>query len=135
MTSLTPHISLHSVTTSPTHPSVTFLFIPQTEHSNRHGTLHGGAAATVFDYLTTMPLNVVARPGGYWQRLGVSRNLSVTYLRPAKAGEELLVECEVVQVSRRMAVLRGTMRRKADGKILMMCEHQKVNIDKDAGKL
>lgn len=135
MNTIMPHVSLYSVNTSPTLPSATFLFTVQQEHSNRHGTLHGGCAATLFDYLTTLPLNVVARPGGYWQRLGVSRNISVTYLRPVQVGDEVLVEAELVQVSKRMAVLRGTMRRKSDGKVAMMCEHQKVNIDKNAHKL
>lgn len=135
MDNLVPYVSVYDVTTSPTHPSATFLFTVQQEHSNRHGTLHGGCAATLFDYLTTLPLNVVARPGGYWQRLGVSRNISVTYLRPVTVGDEVLIETEIVQVSKRMAVLRGTMRRKSDGKIAMTCEHQKVNIDKDAHKL
>lgn len=135
MTTLVPHISLFDVSTSPTQPRVTFLFTPQTAHCNRHGTLHGGCAATLFDYLTTLPLNVIARPGGYWQQLGVSRNLGVTYLRPAKVGEELLIECETVQVSKRMAVLKGTMKRKSDGKVVMTCEHQKVNIDAAASQL
>ncbi|KAL2208944.1 Thioesterase/thiol ester dehydrase-isomerase [Sarocladium strictum] len=135
MTSLVPHISVHSVGTSSTHPSVTFHFTVQEGHSNRHGTLHGGCGATLFDYLTTLPLNVIARPGGYWQQLGVSRNLNVTYLRPVKVGDEVLIETEVLQVSKRLAILRGTMRRKGDGKVVMMCEHQKVNIDKDAHKL
>lgn len=49
-------------------------------------------------------------------------------------GDEVLIEMEIVQVSKRMVVLRGIMRRKSDGKIVMICEYQKVNIDKDVYK-
>jgi len=61
--------------------------------------------------------------------MGVSRTLNVTYLRPAKMGEGVLIECEVVQAGARVCTLRGTMRRERDGEVLAVCEHGKMNID------
>lgn len=107
---------------------MTFTFRIQPSHTNRLGNLHGGCAATVFDVCTSLPLALVARPG-FWSYLGVSRTLSTTYLRPAAAGTEVRVECEVVQVGRRLCALRGVMRRADDGAVVATCEHTKVNTD------
>ncbi|KAK2046585.1 thioesterase superfamily protein [Colletotrichum somersetense] len=131
---LTPSISLVSTSLTPT-PSATFAFTVRPEHCNRSGNLHGGAAATLFDALTTMALALVNDRPGYWQFLGVSRTLSCSYLRPAPAGEECLVECEIVQVGRLLCHLRGTLRRKRDGSVLATCEHHKFNTDPPASKL
>ncbi|KAK1967349.1 thioesterase superfamily protein [Colletotrichum eremochloae] len=134
MGALSPSISLLSTSLTPT-PSVTFAFTVRPEHCNRSGNLHGGAAATLFDALTTMCLALVNDRPGYWQFLGVSRTLSCSYLRPAPAGEECLVECEIVQVGRLLCHLRGTLRRKRDGSVLATCEHHKFNTDPPPSKL
>ena len=129
-----PHLHLHSLDTTGPHPSATFSYIVQEDHGNRMGNLHGGCAATLFDFCTTMPLTLISRPG-FWQYLGVSRTLNVTYMRPARLGEEVLIRCEVVQAGKNLATLRGVMRRKSDDVILMVCEHGKVSIDPVAPKL
>lgn len=90
--------------------------------------LHGGCAATLFDWATTLPLALVNKPG-FWQYLGVSRTLNVTYLRPVPSGCEVLIECEVVQLGKRMCTIKGVMKRKQDGAIMAVCEHGKFNID------
>lgn len=128
MSILVPHLSLHDFTATGPHPSITFSYTVQPDHCNRLQNLHGGCAATVFDYCTTLPLCLVNKPG-FWQFMGVSRTLNVTYLRPAPVGEELLVECEILQIGKKMATLKGTMRRKRDGQITAICEHGKFNID------
>lgn len=88
---------------------------------------------------------IVAKPG-FWMFLGVSRSLNVTYVRPAPADEPVLIECEVcgicisiliailmsqqiIHAGARLAVIKGTIRRKSDGEILTICEHNKVNMD------
>lgn len=67
--------------------------------------------------------------------MGVSRTLNVTYMRPAKSGEEVLIECEIIQVGKNLATLRGVMRRKSDGQILSVCEHGKVSTDPPVSKI
>lgn len=108
--------------------TATFRYTVPEAHCNRMGNLHGGAAATIFDYATTMPLVLVSRPG-FWRQLGVSRNLSVTYVRPAPCGTTVLIECQVVAVGARLCALRGVMRREDNGQVISTCEHGKVNTD------
>lgn len=61
---------------------------------NGMSNLHGGAHATVFDLLTSFTIPIVSKPD-FWLFAGVSRTLSVTYLRPAPSDEPVLVDCEV----------------------------------------
>ncbi|KAK7755726.1 hypothetical protein SLS62_002338 [Diatrype stigma] len=155
-----PHLTILSHSASPPQPQITFRFAVQPAHCNGLGNLHGGCAATVFDLCTSLPLGLVARPG-YWQWLGVSRTLSVTYLRPVPAGSVVRVECELLQVGRRLCSARGVMRLVVEGEgagagedvggdgeeqgkgkgkgklgpVLAICEHGKVNTDPPAEKL
>ncbi|KAF7562513.1 hypothetical protein G7046_g1627 [Stylonectria norvegica] len=128
MGSLVPNLKLVSTNPTGPHPSCVFSYTIQPENCNRLRNLHGGCAATLFDFCTTLPLALVNRPG-FWQFMGVSRTLNVTYMRPVPEGEEVLLECEIVQVGKKLATLRGIMRKRSDGSLLAVCEHGKVNID------
>ncbi|KAH6895856.1 HotDog domain-containing protein [Thelonectria olida] len=133
MSTLIPHLALVSTDATGPHPSCTFSYTVQPGNCNRLDNLHGGCAATLFDYCTTLPLALVNRPG-FWQFMGVSRTLNVTYMRPVPAGVEVIIETEIVQVGKKLATLRGTMRRKSDKALVAVCEHGKVNIDADLKK-
>ncbi|KAF7543557.1 hypothetical protein G7Z17_g10639 [Cylindrodendrum hubeiense] len=130
MSSLVPHLKLVSTNPEGPHPSCAFSYVVQPDNCNRLDNLHGGCAATLFDFCTTLPLALVNRPG-FWQFMGVSRTLNVTYMRPVPVGEEVLIECEIVQAGKKLATLRGAMRRRSDNTLLAVCEHGKVNIDAD----
>jgi len=68
---------------------------------NRLNNLHGRAQALIYDMCTTMAIAPIARED-FWCFGGVSRVLSVTYLRPAKVNYEVVIECEVVQIGTRL---------------------------------
>ncbi|KAK3324164.1 HotDog domain-containing protein [Cercophora scortea] len=130
--SLIPHLTLLPIPASALppnpHPHLTYTYTVQPSHCNGLRNLHGGCIATLFDYCTTMPLGLVSAPG-YWLYLGVSRSLNTTYLRPIPVGTEILIECEILQIGRRLCSLKGTMRRASDGALLATCEHGKFNTD------
>jgi acyl-coenzyme A thioesterase 13 len=128
MADIVPHISYATTPSEEQRPSLLFNYTVQPGHCNRMQNLHGGCMASIFDFTTTLSLLMVSRPG-FWQTMGVSQNLNITYLRPAPIGTELLIEVEIVQVGKTLAILRGTMRRKSGGQITATCEHSKVNVD------
>lgn len=130
---LLPYLKLVSTDASAPHPSASFEYEVQWQHCNKLGNLHGGCAATLFDYCTTLVLALINKPG-FWFLLGVSRTLNVTYLRPIPAKETVLIECEILQVGKRLTSLKGVIRRRSDGAIMATCEHGKFNTDPPASK-
>ncbi|ORY56835.1 HotDog domain-containing protein [Pseudomassariella vexata] len=132
MATLLPHISVQSHSASMPQPRVTFRFTVQPTHSNGHGNMHGGCTATLFDFLTTLPLHLISKPG-FWQFLGVSRTLNCTYLRPVPVGSVVDIECEILQVGKKLMTAKGIMRSVEKdgtvGPILVVCEHGKVSTD------
>ncbi|KAF2835438.1 hypothetical protein M501DRAFT_988961 [Patellaria atrata CBS 101060] len=94
---------------------------------NLSGNLHGGAVALIFDMCTSMTIIPVTREG-FWDTGHVTRSLNCTYLRAAPEGTRLVVECELVSIGKRTALLRGIMKREDDGKICFTCDHDRVAI-------
>ncbi|KAF5605058.1 hypothetical protein FPCIR_625 [Fusarium pseudocircinatum] len=124
MNTLIPHLQLVSTNAQGPHPSCVFSYTVQPDNCNRLQNLHGGCAATLFDWCTTLPLALVNKPG-FWQHMGVSRTLNVTYMRPVPVGTEVLIECSITQVGKKLASLHGSMRRKSDNLLLATAEHGK----------
>ncbi|KAF7195140.1 Dual O-methyltransferase/FAD-dependent monooxygenase CTB3 [Pseudocercospora fuligena] len=65
------------------------------------GTMHGGCTSTIVDNCTTLA-GVPLAQKDFWDAGGVSRTLNVTYLRPIPMGSEILVECIVRGLGRKM---------------------------------
>ncbi|GIL75904.1 hypothetical protein Vretimale_5594 [Volvox reticuliferus] len=86
---------------------------------NRYGTLHGGAAATLVDTISTAAL-LTRSPHS-----GVSVHLAVTYLAPMPGGEEVVVDARVTRVGRQLASLEAQLRRKATGQLVATGTHTK----------
>ncbi|TVY14461.1 Acyl-coenzyme A thioesterase 13 [Lachnellula arida] len=125
-------VQIVSASTNP--GRVVFRFKIQPEHCNRLGNMHGGCTATIFDICTTCALAPIAKEG-FWAYSGVTRTLSVTYLRPIPEGETVLIEAEVVHAGKRLCALKGVMKRESDGAVLTTCEHGKASIDPEVSKL
>jgi len=105
-----------------------FELVVDESFSNLNQVMHGGAAALIFDMCTTSALGPLARPG-YWDFMGgVTRSLSVGYLRAVPVGITVRIHSEVLQVGRTMAFIRGVMQ-SLDGTIIYCtCEHHKVGV-------
>ncbi len=81
----------------------------------------------IFDICTSLTLQAVSTPGRFLNG-GVSRVLTVNYLRPAPEGTELELETEVISAGKNLAMLRGVLRRASDGAAISTCEHNKVAV-------
>ncbi|KAK5020411.1 hypothetical protein LTR16_001142 [Cryomyces antarcticus] len=77
---------------------------------------------------TTTALGPIAKPG-YWDFLGgVTRHLSISYLRAVPIPSTVRISAHVVQHGRTMALIRGEMT-SVDGRVAYAaCEHHKVNV-------
>jgi acyl-coenzyme A thioesterase 13 len=96
--------------------------------ANFHNSIHGGCTATVIDILSSMLVIGASQPGMF-QVGGVSRNLNVTYLRPMRVGSEVRVICELVQMGKRLALLRTEIRGVETNELCALGDHQKANTD------
>ena len=79
--------------------TATFSMIVARDLCNRAGMIHGGAASMIVDMCTNMAQAPIAKPG-FWEFGGVSRTLSVPYLRPVPMNTEIQIVCEVMQVGK-----------------------------------
>ncbi|KJY00968.1 hypothetical protein TI39_contig307g00065 [Zymoseptoria brevis] len=113
--------------------SAVFAFkIPPTYTNQPEGsevlTTHGGAIAMFFDMTTSLAILGCNFPG--WESMGASRDLNVSYLKPPVEGDDCLIEAEVIQIGKRLAMTRGIMKREKDGVLLAICQHQKYMANK-----
>lgn len=71
------------------------------ELCNPMNRMHGGAMALLADMTTTMAAAPIAQQG-WWEFGGVSRTLSVTYLRPTPLGTTVVVDCVLRSIGSRL---------------------------------
>lgn len=92
---------------------------------NKDSNLHGGAATTLLDNLSSTALYTIQR-SGFWDNLGVSRSLYVVFHRAVPAGTKVRIVCSVSAAGRRMGTLRAEMFTEQDGLLCASCVHEKV---------
>ena len=97
---------------------------------NKRGDLHGGAASTILDNLTSTALLTIAKPG-FLDGGQVTRTLTVTFLRPIPQGTKVRVECRVVSAGRRLANVYGVIKT-MDGKECVTCVHDKALVPRQS---
>jgi len=83
-----------------------------TEHLNRVGGLHGGYTATLIDMVTTYAL--MSKPC----HPGVSVDIHVAYLKPAKEGDYVIIEANTVKTGRQLALIDCELRHKKDNSVI-----------------
>ena len=86
------------------------------------GTLHGGVGATLVDIVSTYAL---VKPDMEDTRLGVSVDMSLSYLSAARADDELLLVGRVVKEGKRLAFLESDILLKEGGKVVVKGVHTK----------
>lgn len=121
------HARVESATPGPP-ARATYLLTATPELCNRLGNLHGGCATTIIDNLSSTVLLAAGRPG-FYSAGGVSRNLNLTYLRPVPVGTEIRIVCEVVNMGRKLALLKGEIRKANDDAVCVVASHEKANTD------
>lgn len=88
-------------------------------HQNPMGNLHGGMTATLVDMLTTV-VTFTSPP----HKLGVSVDMSISYLRPVPVGEDVTINAEVIKMGRTL-VFTGAELLNKDGKLVAKASHTK----------
>ena len=68
--------------------------------------MHGGAVSLLADMTTTMATAPIASEG-FWEFGGVTRTLNITMLQPIPRGAELLVECKLKSIGKRLCRFAG----------------------------
>jgi len=122
-----------SVETDTAPAKATYSFtIPEAYGNNpKVKSVHGSAVAMFFDECSSLIMLAVKRD---WGHTGVSRNLNVTFMRPAMMGEKCVIEVEAVQVGRAIATITAVLKRESDGVVLATCQHDKIKPADDRGK-
>lgn len=90
------------------------------QHANKMGTLHGGLTATLIDSISTVALLCSERG-----LPGVSVDMNVTYMSPAKIGEEIVITAQILKQGRTLAFASVDLTNKATGKLIAQGRHTK----------
>lgn len=90
------------------------------QHTNQLGTLHGGMTATLVDVISTLALLCTERG-----MPGVSIDMNITYISPAKMGEDILITAHVLKEGRSISFASVDLTNKATGKLIAQGRHTK----------
>lgn len=77
--------------------------VPGEEHTNAGGTVHGGYVATLLDASMGRAVRERLEEG----QATVTAAMTITYLRPAKPGEEISTSVEVLQQGGSLVMVTG----------------------------
>eukprot|EP00026_Physarum_polycephalum_P021038 Phypoly_transcript_24031.p1 GENE.Phypoly_transcript_24031~~Phypoly_transcript_24031.p1 ORF type:complete len:153 (+),score=21.16 Phypoly_transcript_24031:31-459(+) len=97
---------------------IVYSMIVEKGHCNGLGNLHGGATSTLVDIITTYALMTVG------DRLGVSTELSVSFLSAAPLGSRIYIEAVVEKAGKSLAFTTCTIKTE-DGRLVALGRHTK----------
>ncbi|XP_004712533.1 acyl-coenzyme A thioesterase 13 [Echinops telfairi] len=90
------------------------------QHANKMGTLHGGLTATLVDSISTLALLCTDRAAP-----GVSVDMNITYMSPAKVGEDVVITAHVLKQGKTLAFASVDLTNKVTGKLIAQGRHTK----------
>ncbi|XP_061167802.1 acyl-coenzyme A thioesterase 13-like [Saccostrea echinata] len=90
------------------------------EHQNAGGTLHGDVTATLVDAVSTWALMTSQR-----QVPGVSVDLNVSFMKPVKVGEDIVIDADTLKIGKTLAFCSVDIKLKNDGSLLAQGKHTK----------
>ncbi|XP_036044910.1 acyl-coenzyme A thioesterase 13 isoform X2 [Onychomys torridus] len=90
------------------------------QHTNKLGTLHGGLTATLIDSISTVALMCTERGAP-----GVSVDMNITYMSPAKLGDEIVITAHILKQGKTLAFASVDLTNKATGKLIAQGRHTK----------
>ncbi|KAH6668278.1 HotDog domain-containing protein [Halenospora varia] len=113
--------------------SATFTLDVTPQFLNPRGAMHGGAVALLVDMCTTLAAAPIARED-FWHFGGVSRTMSITYLKPIEGGTRIVIESEVRGIGKRLLTITCAIKDEK-GTVLALGEHGKAALDTKPAKL
>ncbi|XP_011419355.3 acyl-coenzyme A thioesterase 13-like [Crassostrea angulata] len=90
------------------------------EHQNAGGTLHGGVTATLVDAISTWALMTTPR-----EVPGVSVDLSVSFMKPVRVGEDIVIDADTLKVGKTLAFCSVDIKLKSTGSLVAQGKHTK----------
>ncbi|KAI9353923.1 HotDog domain-containing protein [Pilaira anomala] len=105
---------------------LTWEFKVEEKHCNQLGNLHGGCVATLIDICSSFA--IIVSTGAPWKLVGISTDLSITYLRGVAEGDTIRIVCDVQRVGRTLANM-FTKIYDSQNRICYSGSHTKFNID------
>ncbi|KAI8880938.1 Thioesterase/thiol ester dehydrase-isomerase [Backusella circina FSU 941] len=105
---------------------LTWKFTVKDQHCNHMNNLHGGCVATLIDICSSFA--VLVATGKEWSLIGISTDLSVSYLRGVPEGEEITIVCDVLRVGTALGNIHTKIYNKK-GELCFAGSHTKYCID------
>ncbi|CAF1025729.1 unnamed protein product [Didymodactylos carnosus] len=90
------------------------------KHLNRGNTMHGGMVTSLVDTVSTLALESTKN-----HPIGVSVDLSVSFLKAAKPGETIIIDAETIKLGKTLAFLNVELRNKKTNELIATGKHTK----------
>jgi len=104
---------------------ITFEMTVTPEHTDVHGTMHGGMGAYLVDALSTVARRTID------ERAEPLDQIQTRFLRPALVGSVILIETETQKTGKNLYFANVDIKDKVSGALLLQGTHTKYMADKE----